>query len=570
LKLRDLFYTKTTNGGLAGLFFSMVLFSGAVFLSGQEGNGVPLQPVAGEAQPETESSVLSAEILPEQDAESPDKTGLGERPDDSDTVYYIKDIKFDRSGKRIRTGLSSPFALLRQGDFKIGERIIGRDNLDAYRLDKMQLLINHRVLDQVYIELFFEEPDADGSIPVILEVTTVDTATLIALPQPRFDDNDGFRIVLKARDYNFLGTMNPLRFDFGYEWNSSRRESSYFSLIDSDTPFRLFGYTWNFDFDNYFSYTPEAPFHYKNTSGLTMELPISFTTITFGLQEAFVANEDNATAYSEEFKDPWVQQQENNNRYKKFYMSTALSASWEIPTRFSVGKFGELTYTPKIEERFNYTPGGDVGYLRRGPLTTLSHSLGFSRIDWLDNFRSGLSASVGNVNTYNTFRNDWTNSLDVSVMGHVRISGFFGFSGKLQYRDWFRDTYSEAGDSLRGIRDDEFSAVRTLSLNMDFPFRVFMFMPSNWFEKPALRFMNVEGHLAPIVDVALVIDPNKPGISSDNIRLTAGLELIVFSHFWRNLYLRFSGGLNLRKLMNSGSITDRSLWEIFMGMEHHF
>ncbi|MDR2741427.1 MAG: hypothetical protein LBB98_04645, partial [Treponema sp.] len=376
------------------------MFAGAVLLAGQEKNGGLLQSVSGEEQSETESTAGSA-------------AGT----DDSTTVYYIRDIIFDRSGKRIRTGVSRPYSLLRQGDFEIGERITGRDNLEKYRLDKMQLLINHRVLDEAYIDLIFEEPDAEGFVPVILRVTTVDTATVIVLPQPRFDDNDGFRIVLKGRDYNFLGTMNPLRFDFGYEYNKKNRESSFFSLIDSDTPFHLFGYTWNFNFDHYFSYTHEAPFHYKNTSGLTMELPVRFTTITFGLEEAIVANEDNTEAYSEEFKDPWVQQQEDNNRYKKFYMSTALSASWKIPTRVFVGKFGELTYTPKIEERFNYTPGGDIGYLRKGPLTTLSHSLGFGRVDWIDNFRNGLTASVGNSNTYNSYKHDWSNNLDVSVAG---------------------------------------------------------------------------------------------------------------------------------------------------------
>jgi hypothetical protein len=537
------------------------MFAGAGLLPGQE-NGGPLQPAPGEGQTE-------AGIPPEQGAESPAEA-VPEEPDDANTVYYIKDIVFDRSGKRVRTGISWPYFLFRQGDFKTGERITGRADLEKYRLDKMQLLINHRVLDEVYIDLIFEEPEADGSVPVVLRVTTVDTATIIALPQPRFDDNDGFRIVLKARDYNFLGTMNPLRFDFGYEYNKKRGESSFFALIDSDTPFRLFGYTWNFDFDHYFSYTPEAPFHYKNTSGLAMELPVKFTAITFGLEETIVVNEDNAAAYSEEFKDTWVQQQEGGNRYKEFYMSTALSASWKIPTGFFIGKFGELAYTPKIEERFYYTPGGDIGYLRKGPRTTLSHSLGFGRIDWIDNFRSGLAASAGNVNTYNSYRNTWSNSLDVSVAGHIRIASFFGFSGKLQYRDWFRDTYSEAGDSLRGVRDDDFSARRTLSLNMDFPFRVFMFMPSLWFNKPSLRFMNIEFHLAPTVDAAFTVGPGDSGISAGNIRVTAGLELIAFSHFWRNLYLRLSGGFNLRKLMDSGSLADRSVWEIFLGMEHHY
>jgi hypothetical protein len=527
----------------------------ADLLSGQEGTGAPLQPVAEEEQSEMEA----ADMPP---ASPPEET------DGAAVVYYIKDIVFDRSGKRLRTGLSWPYFLFRQGEFKRGERITGRDNLDNYRQDKTQLLMNHRVLDYAYIDLVFEDPDADGSVPVILRVTTVDTATLIGLPQPRFDDNDGFRIVLKARDYNFLGTMTPLRFDFGYEYEyvGEEEKHSIFSLIDSDIPFRLFGYTWNFDFDHYFSYTHEAPFHYKNTSGLSMELPVRFTAITFGLAEEIVVNEDNKTAYPEEFKNPLVEQEEG--RYKEFYMSTALSASWKIPTRVFVGKFGELTYTPKIEEKFNYTPGGDIGGLRRGARTSLGHSLGFGRVDWIDNFRSGLDASISNTNTYNGFKNSWSNSVDVSIAGHARIFSFFGFSGRLRYRDWFQDTYSEAGDSLRGVRDDDFPALRTLSLSIDFPFRVFMFMPSIWFNATWLRFMNLEFHLGPIVDAAFAIAPDKPVISADNIRVTAGLELIAFSHFWRSLYLRLSGGVDLNKVITSGF--DRSVLEIFLGMEHHF
>jgi hypothetical protein len=545
--------------------FLCIIFvcSGAALLFGQEETGGAVYPAPGEEPPGTESTAALPEIPPDQTAESVPET------DNSNTVYYIKDIEFDRSGYRIRTGVSRTFALLKQGDFKIGERITGKNKLEEYRLDKTQILINHRVLDRVNIDLTFEEPEADGSVPVILHVTTVDTATIIALPQPRFDDNEGFRIVLKARDYNFLGTMNPLRFDFGYEWDKTRRENSYFSLFDSDTPFRLFGFLWNFDFDNYFSYTPQAPFHYKNTSGLNMDLPVSFTTITFGLQETFVVNEDNLTTYPEDYPKLWVQQQEGG-RYKEFYMSTTLSALWKIPTKIFVGKFGELNYSPQIEERFNYTPGGDIGYLRRGPITTLSHTLGFSRIDWLGNFRNGLAASINNTNAYNSSGKDWTNSLNVSFTGHIRLFSFFGASGKLQYRDWFHDTYTEAGDSLRGIRNDELQAVRMLSLSMDFPFRIFMFTPSDWFNMRALRFMNLEFHLAPIVDVALLVEPQKQKISPDNIRVTAGMEMVVFSHFWRNLYIRFSGGLNLRKLINTGSVADRSLWELFLGMEHHF
>jgi hypothetical protein len=297
-----------------------------------------------------------------------------------------------------------------------------------------------------------------------------------------------------------------------------------------------------------------------------MELPVGFTTVTFGLEETVVVNENNQETYKTEYEA--VREEEGD--YKELYMSTALSAAWKIPTGLFVGKFGELTYTPEIKEQFNYTPGGDIGYLRRGPLTTLSHSFGFGRLDWLDNFRSGLTASIGNNNTYNSYRNNWTNDLDIYVTGHIRLFDFFGVSGRLQYRDWFRDEYAEAGDVLRGIRNNEFSAARILSLNMDFPFRVFTFTPSSYFNNNKFRFMDLEFHLAPIVDAAFVITPDKPELSSDDFRVTAGLELIVFSHFWRNLYLRLSGGLNLRKILDAGSVSDRSLWEVFLGMEHHF
>jgi hypothetical protein len=80
----------------------------------------------------------------------------------------------------------------------------------------------------------------------------------------------------------------------------------------------------------------------------------------------------------------------------------------------------------------------------------------------------------------------------------------------------------------------------------------------------------LEFHLGPTVDAALVVEPGKSGISADSIRAAVGIEFIAFSYFWRNLYLRLSGGLNLRQLIDSGSAPDPSVWEIFLGMEHHF
>jgi len=137
-----------------------------------------------------------------------------ETDNDTDIVTHNtfdneNEIDFDIDGR------TRPFALLANGEFREGERIYGKENLEKYISLKRQLLLNQRVLEEVNIEYSLGAVEKDGAIPVSLIIFVKDTWNLIILPYPKYDSNEGFSITIKARDYNFLGTMSALKFDLG-------------------------------------------------------------------------------------------------------------------------------------------------------------------------------------------------------------------------------------------------------------------------------------------------------------------------------------------------------------------
>jgi outer membrane protein assembly factor BamA len=171
-------------------------------------------------------------------------------------LYVITDFEFDIKGR------TRPDALMYNGEFNKGEKIQGNACLEKYIRDKTQLLINQRVLkDNVEISYAAGEQEPDGTYPVTLTIKVEDTWNIIPLPKPEYNSNTGFNLTIKIKDYNFLGTMEPLTVDLGYSYDEDNRNSFLFGIY-SDIPFRAFGFNWNFLFDNSFDYRPdvEQPF----------------------------------------------------------------------------------------------------------------------------------------------------------------------------------------------------------------------------------------------------------------------------------------------------------------------
>jgi len=485
---------------------------------------------------------------------------------DNDGLYVIAAFEFDIKGR------TRPYALLYVGEFREGEKLQGRANFEKYISDKTQVLINQRVLkDNAVISYSIGERSEDGAYPVTIIIKVEDSWNVIALPKPGYSSNTGFELTIKARDYNFLGTMNPLRVDIGYHYDEERRNSFVLGVFSS-TPFKALGLTWNFRFDNTFSYRPdvEKAYYYQDVIGLSVEVPFRTTTFTFGFEEYFNFNEENSDRYKiehGEFQDG-------------LYMSSKPFISWKIPTGLMV--YGELTYTPGISATFNHElPDWPLQEIRKGPFMDFTHTLGFEKIDWHANYRQGLSVSASNSYTYDFFRlNNDRDPLSVSLAfngtGHIIISRFFAISSRLMFRRWFYhdpEYYEKAADALRGIPDNAICADYMMSLNMDFPLRILVFSPSEWLHNSKYRFFDFELHASPVIDMALYHDPTGE-ISFDpkNIITTGGLEFVVFPAFMRSLYVRLGYVCDLREFLTARPIKfpGSATREIYLIMGHFY
>jgi hypothetical protein len=491
------------------------------------------------------------------------EAAASEQEADDQTVYVIRSLVFDNNGR------TRPFAVIYNGEFKEGERITGRLNLERYIDRKTQLLLNQRVLEEASIEYsVLGGPEADGAVPIGLLIHTKDTWNLIALPYPQYDTNDGFRITIKARDYNFLGTMSALRVDLGYHRDQDDNNSFNFE-IDSDIPFYAAGLNWNINFDHIFEYTFDEPLYYQNVSGVSIELPVQLSTVTLGINQYLMVNERNSIQAQETYQ--------LGPRVDSPYAASELFAAWRIPLGIEIGEFGSLTYTPRMSGKIAYRKGG-IDEPRR-PVTSLSHTLGFGRINWIGNYRKGLEVNLSNTNSLLLDPNHWTVSAGAAAVVHWPFTKFIGVSSRLEYRHWFNDINYSAGTYLRGVLNADLRAEYMLTLSLDFPFRIIRFYPSEWFSSSKLRFFDFEMHLSPFMDMAMLKGPyNNTGIrddvdegnrfSVDDIQYAAGFEIIVFPAFMRSLYVRASVGYDINRYQKTGEIPKWN--EIFIGIGHHY
>ncbi|GHV73356.1 hypothetical protein AGMMS49940_06580 [Spirochaetia bacterium] len=501
--------------------------------------------------------------------------------DESSIVYYIRAIDCEIIGR------TRKFALLHVLDLKEGQRITGKPALEALVNRKTQDLRNERVLkdEETRIDYTIGEAGEDGLVPVDILVHTEDSWNIIAFPEPKFTagsgESSGFSLILKARDYNFLGTMAPLRVSAGFGRISATGEIFVPVDIDADIPFIFLGKYWNFNFDNKFNFPVKSddPLQYTNVTGLSVELPWKKTTFTVGFDQSLIVNEENSDMEKDETGENFFD--------NKWYMNTVLYAGWNIPLGIEVGNFGELIYNAGLSENFKYRPGGDIGDYRWGPVTGFSHRIGFGEIDWIGNFRRGLNVSLSNSINYNLWSRDpkgygagkehWEISFSPTVTGHFLPLHFLGIYGRLKYTQLFNFTTTpvkywgvSAGEYLRGVPDDELRAKQLFSLNLELPLGLPLFTPSTWFNSRYYKPFNLEFHISPFVDLALMDGTDKSGTENygfKNLLAAAGVELYIYSLSWRSLYFRFSFGWDLREWSKTGNIPRP---EIFLGMERFF
>ena len=147
-------------------------------------------------------------------------------------------------------GLTRKYPLSQAVPIDTNRIFASEEALQHYLDDLEQQFKNIRIIQTVKIHREYGDTDNQSVIPVILTIAITDTWNFIAVPYPSFDSNSGFRLKMKIQDFNFAGTLQPLKADLVYR-STETDNQIVSSSIDFSLPFKagIFNLLW----DNSFS-----------------------------------------------------------------------------------------------------------------------------------------------------------------------------------------------------------------------------------------------------------------------------------------------------------------------------
>ena len=507
--------------------------------------------------------------------------------------YQITNVHYNIKGKTRQYPLSQavPIDTTRIFDSK--------ETVQSYLDDLEQQFKNIRVIHSAQIDTAYGDADNRGVIPITLTVTITDTRNFIIVPYPSFDSNSGFQLKLKMQDFNFAGTLQPLKADIVYR-STETDHQILSSAIDFSLPFKvgMFNLLWDNSFRIVYGFD-KAP---KINIGTGLEASHKFNkhiSLTFGLSPELAINDralsqlstpgtteptQGETLGSESTTEQTVKAKPSglgylypNDRYyfkTKFYVRSPVMIT-------EVKNFGYLLWTPAMSLTGNWAFDG----IQADELKTWSfnwgHTLSLSKVNWKANFRKGLSFSFGNTYAYQFYNKQKLNTgFTTSIAGYYPFVNRVGIYGRMQffYR-LFGSTTTQAGSTLRGILDKRIDTDTAFTFNLDIPIRITSFDFQTITGVAWTRFLNCDVQLSPFLDIALVHDrkTNRYYHPADGW-YAGGLEMIVYPEKMRSIYVRASLGVDLTELKNlsgfkGGGLARRdgeSITEIFIGIGLHY
>lgn len=432
--------------------------------------------------------------------------------------------------------------LINYMEIKIGEQFLSLTDLQDYLLDKQVYLNNNRIFAEGTVSIGSIKKQNDKPNQVYVEVWAKDTWNIIALPYFKFDSNDGLLLSLRGRNYNFLGSMERLAFNLDYRYTEDSKHlislNGEFSL-----PFVAWDRDWVFDIEYDTEYEDSYPLYFN----LDTDLGYFFTLF----DERWRFNISNEYSLNDRDSDPEPEEEAIPDKY---YLTSGLSVGGPVATGVSVGRH-DITWNPKLSTSVSYIPLGLISKDRRGVSGTFSHSLKLGRIDWKGNFRKGYKVSLSNSNSYSFHTGVLTPIAEFNTQ-FFTTWGWGGLNSRLKGFYRFTGDSDNVGGSLRGILDNRIDNVETgVYLNVDFPFNMWIWFMSRWFE----------GHLSPFVDFAMFRYADGSS-QSDPFWYSGGIEAFAFPKSARSFYLRISAGMDLAAFLKD----DEILLEYFIGLGHHY
>ena len=207
----------------------------------------------------------------------------------------------------------------------------------------------------------------------------------------------------------------------------------------------------------------------------------------------------------------------------------------DIDAKLLLGGLWRYEFQPGYQGQFGATDRkGNGAYPKdfNGPF--YRHALGFGRVDWIGNFRSGL-----NLRLEHLLQTDLT-------------PGGFGLANEISatalwYRPWsFLDYYVRAraqadfgrapvdlGSWMRGISDDSMPGVAAVFLNQSLG--IDLGLPKG--------FLDIQVH--PFFDLGTALPPARTWNPRTDVRMGTGADFLFFPVAWPDIFIRCTFGLDL-------------------------
>ena len=454
------------------------------------------------------------------------------------------------------------------------------EELENYLQNYHQQLKNSRFFEE--IDVSWEKAGEEDSVILInVLVSVVDSNHFLAVPYANFkDDSSATKLTpkIKAKDTNFLGTMNPLTSDLNIEIKKDKSDDFWTFepgfTISYDFPFKAgpFDFTWVNDYGFDFIIGDSHP-EWNIKSGLKAVLPLDKISFELEMYQYWYGETD------------YIPYDDYNYGKNSFIFSTPVSL-------YKFKNYTYLKYTPSASFSVNYDINSinDDNISLKGPDISFSHKLHNSKINWNNNFRQGYSWSITNNWPYNFFRKEWSPSVSVEgqYFNYVKLEDrnyldavglavdFYAFTYfNLTPSDLYDNSVSlygeKIGSRIRGVPDDtyfgneepSYTTSTAIVMNIDLPVNII----TTCFKHDIINF---DMQFSPFMDIAIYRDRALP-LQTDSI-ICAGMEVLVYPYKWSSFTIRGSIGFDLKSAISENNAIKGLLHnkEISIGLGLHY
>jgi hypothetical protein len=385
-----------------------------------------------------------------------------------------------------------------------GREFDSREELQRFVDGRKKILDNTRQFERVDIAIL-DEPDALNSsaeesgkpVPITIAVTLTDSAPFAPIPFAVYNSNLGFMAGLFVNMPNFFGRFQNMMVITQYTAYPNSRDE-----LQWANPNFTLGVIWN---------------------------GIRAGDFSLGFTGFFGRNNDLTEIGSKEMI-----------KTRAVTLSTSASVVYDfsgtVSNRAMMGISGAIE--PEILEENN------ISYRAYNPIkTTLRFidTLSYEKIDWQENYRAGINASVSagarHFQPYN--ESPWSQFTASAQLAAFDIWGKVNPSARIFAEYAGTRPTLEMAHGVRGIRDAEFAAESALFFNTGLQIKLF-------------RLKAMEIHINPLFDAALFFG----NAESDKAVLPAmgiGLEVIMFHDRMKSMPIKLGIAYDLHPVNETES-----------------